>query len=129
VPHRDAIHSAYGKIDRLEKEKLELEKRLNTGKKEKVKCKECGGRFARIGKALFNAGVSAILMVVMLVIPYNLIVYNEATHCYVESYQHDDRYRMDLMRNVDWGKDYLIGRYRNMDVAIKEAALLKCEIK
>lgn len=133
MPHRDDIHSAYGKIDRLVQEKLELEKQLEAGrKKKKVKCKECGGPWARMFKSLFGIVMGLWVVVLtgaVLSVPYNAIVNSEATHCYLEDYQHDDRHRTDLMRNVEWGSDYLIGRYGSVEDALEDASKLKCEVK
>jgi hypothetical protein len=130
MPHRDDIHSAYGKISRLEQENLDLEQQLlKRGKDKKVKCEECGGGFHRMGSALFGVVLALGLLGALLALPYNGLVNNQDTHCYVENYERDGAHRVDLKRNVEWGSDYLIGRYSDVDTALLDASKIKCVVK
>ena len=126
MPYKDNLEAAYSRISALEHEKSELEDKLKGKKKEKkVKCYECGGSFYRVGVAAFWS-VAGFLFAAATIWFFVHIAQNHGpTHCYIESKE----LTFELKRNVDWGEDEVIGRYRLIDEAIKDAEKIKCKIQ
>ena len=130
MPYKDDIHSAHARIDALEREKYKLEQQLlKKTKEKKVKCRECGGLFARLGGALFGSVLGLAVVALPVSLAYNSIVNSKDTHCYVESFNRDGARSVDLTRNVEWGSDYLVGRYSDIETALADAAKINCEVR
>jgi hypothetical protein len=93
-------------------------------KVKKMKCRECGGRFHRMGLLMFGI-VSAILIFGSLFwLIYTAATENGPGGCYIQS----ESMTFKLMQTIEWGNDRQIGQYRLMDEALQDAEKLHCPV-
>lgn len=136
MSYRSDLDAAHSRITSLEREKKELEKKLQeeaekaieeaSKKKEvKMRCSQCNGRFHRMGWALFGSLAGIVLSGFFVWFLYTVITENGPEDCYVKG----EGLVFNLMREMNWGEDRTIGQYRSMKEALDDAAKLGCKIK
>lgn len=132
MPYRNELDAAHARINSLEQDKRSLLDKLRRKPKTpkpkkvpKVKCKQCGGWFHRMGLALFGIVSALILAGGFSWFLYTVITEHGPGDCYIQS----EGLVFNLNRTVEWGSDKTIGQYRSMDEALQDAEKVKCEIK
>lgn len=123
MSYRDDLEAAHARIASLEKQLQD--KPPPPPKEKKMRCHGCGGRGRRIGRAVFAATLAVGVLLPLLYVIGNAITNRTVRNCYVES----EAMTFNLMREIDWSNDRMLGRYRTMDELMADADRLHCPVK